>query len=115
MITCKVGKMIRENNLCLFHTKKDFDMMVQEHNKLVDALNIAYKEINRLSNEIKLLKKEYPQTIILEDFLEKYPNAPLNDWGMPLRVCPIDLGYEDRTTQSCFDECADCWNRPIGE
>lgn len=95
MITCKVGKMRRNNNLCLFHTKEDFNIIMQEHNKLVDALDIAYKEINRLSDELEQLKikeKEYPQTIILEDFLEKYPNAPLDRNGIPIVIGPHGPG-----------------------
>lgn len=56
MITCKVGRIKRNDDICLFHTRQDFDVIIKEHNRLVDALEIAYDEINRLSEEIKLLK-----------------------------------------------------------
>lgn len=56
MITCKVGKMRRNNNLCFFHNKQAIDIIIEEHNKVVDALDIAYNEINRLLHEIEILK-----------------------------------------------------------
>lgn len=56
MIKCKVGRLRWSDSLCLFHTRADFDVIIKEHNRLVDALDIAYKEINRLSDEIERLK-----------------------------------------------------------
>ena len=56
MIKCNVGKMRQTYSLCIFSTKANFDVIMKEHNRLVDALDIAYKEINRLSDEIERLK-----------------------------------------------------------
>ena len=37
--------------------------------------------------------EEHPQKTILQDFLEKYPNAPLEEeYGVP-NVCVFNLGY----------------------
>lgn len=57
MIKWNVGKMRWTYSPCSFSTKENFDVIMKEHNKLVDALDIAYKEINRLSYEIERLKE----------------------------------------------------------
>ena len=59
--------------------------------------------------------KEHPQKTILEDFLEKYPNAALNDKGIPYSICTRILGYK---TIYCSDDdamesCIECWNQPM--
>lgn len=54
---------------------------------------------------------EHPAKTMLEDFLEKYPNAPLNHNGIP-SYCPSGLGLVRHTT--CWEaDCVDCWNRPF--
>ena len=62
--------------------------------------------------------EEHPQKTFLSDFLEKYPNAPMNKKGFPSIVCPCDLGYIDKECQSStpFNHyCKECWNRPLEE
>ena len=61
--------------------------------------------------------EEHPQKTILQDFLEKYPNAPLNEYGIP-RTCPNSLGYTDWDEDDCAasgyaSDCKKCWNRPL--
>ena len=56
MIKCKVVRIRRNGNTSLFHTRQDFDVLIEAHNTLVDALEVAYEEINRLSKEIEKLK-----------------------------------------------------------
>ena len=56
MIKCKVERIRRNGNTFLFHTRQDFDVLIEAHNTLVDALEVAYEEINRLSKEIEKLK-----------------------------------------------------------
>jgi len=54
--------------------------------------------------------EEHPQETYLTQFLKNYPNAPLNEYGVP-STCIKDLG-------SCTDTCTycvECWNRPIEE
>ena len=48
---------------------------------------------------------------MFQDFLEKYPNAPLNENGIPM-TCPYKLGYDAVCTDCKFD-CKKCWNRPL--
>lgn len=53
--------------------------------------------------------KENPQKTILQDFLEKYPNARIDSKGRPVS-CPENLGYP---TDCELVKCCDCWNRPL--
>jgi hypothetical protein len=54
--------------------------------------------------------KEHPQKTMLQDFLEKYPNAPREGSGEP-HICPSHLGYEEY--DDCEYSCIECWNRPL--
>ena len=51
----------------------------------------------------------------LEDFKERYPNAPLGDDGTPL-VCPCDLYGAAADFENCAttdSDCKACWNRTM--
>lgn len=57
--------------------------------------------------------EEHPQKTILTDFLEKYPNALLNESGFP-NVCVFKLGYIKERDCGNYDySCKKCWNRPL--
>lgn len=56
--------------------------------------------------------KEHPRKTRLQDFLEKYPNAPLIPDGMKLpKACAQNLGY----CESCpvGTNCYSCLNEPL--
>ena len=55
--------------------------------------------------------EEHPQKTILQDFLEKYPNAPVYTEGQP-RLCPQVLGYFEGGCTGAVS-CRSCWNRPL--
>ena len=55
---------------------------------------------------------EHKEKTVMEDFLEKYPNAPLKAQGIP-ETCPKCLGYEEKC--KCQYQCVRCWNRPLEE
>lgn len=65
---------------------------------------------------------EHPQKTLLQDFLEKYPKAPIEDDAFPA-VCPFQLGYETESEKdkngycesTARDSCRRCWNRPLEE
>ena len=46
-----------------------------------------------------------------QDFLEKCPNALLEDDGMPL-ACPDKPGYLPQD-YGCNLNCESCWNQPL--
>lgn len=56
---------------------------------------------------------EYPQNTMLQDFLEKYPNAPLNINGDYPECCPFMLGYKKGDCIKPRGTCVECWNRPV--
>lgn len=58
--------------------------------------------------------EENPQKTILQDFLEKYPNAPLYKTGAP-KACLVALGYYDSKCPHLDTTvtCKECWNRPM--
>lgn len=64
--------------------------------------------------------EEHPRKTILQDFLEKYPNAIMENGGFP-EPCPYHLGYEKEPTNNdefCDageDGCRKCWNRQLDE
>lgn len=53
---------------------------------------------------------ENPQRTYLTEFLRHYPNAQLNDKGLPL-ICPHLLGLMRR--EDCGADCIKCWNQVI--
>lgn len=58
--------------------------------------------------------EEHPQKTLKDDFLEKYPNAPINkEYGFPLSICPSELGYKNKCTnaEKYISGCAACWNQ----
>ena len=64
--------------------------------------------------------KEHPRKTFLQDFLEKYPKALIEDGAFPA-ACPFQLGYETESEKdkngycesTARDSCRRCWNRPL--
>lgn len=52
---------------------------------------------------------EHPRKTILQDFLEKYPDAKLKSNGTPY-ICLKNFGFEYQYCQTTVD-CVACWNR----
>lgn len=77
---------------------------------------ISPKNIELLVPVVEKWSKEHPKKTMLQDFLEKYPNAELTKRGIPL-VCLEGLGY--RKNNSCSgansENCLVCWNRTLEE
>lgn len=64
---------------------------------------------------IKIVQKwsdEHPRKTYLSEFLKNYPNAWLNEKGIPKRMCPSMLGLKD--LEDCGERnCVECWNQPV--
>ena len=70
---------------------------------------------NKPEKAVEILEhwsKENPMKTIMDDFFEKFPNAPKDDGGEPI-TCPYDCGYV--TTRECPEHyiCVECWSRPL--
>lgn len=75
----------------------------------------VFNDIEKVIATVKKWSKEHPRKTILQDFLEKYPNAPLSKEGIP-KTCAISLGLKKETIEGCYEkECKDCWNTPVEE
>lgn len=75
--------------------------------------NCIIREKYHPEKAVEIVEKwsvENPQKTILQDFLERYPNATLSSKGVPI-CCVLHLGYLDK----CEAICSDCWNRPLVE
>lgn len=59
---------------------------------------------------------KHPKKTYQQDFLEKYPNAPLNNNGTP-KICPYHVGYFNIDEKPCligsFVDCIKCWGREM--
>ena len=84
----------------------------------VDSLSPIVRQsiVKKLDEECKEFinnseRLENPPLIktFLSDFLEKYPNAPLEVNGTP-KICPYELGYCEH---KCNKICVKCWNTPM--
>ena len=49
-------------------------------------------ELNKLIADVEKWSKEHPPKTRLQDFMEKYPNAPICESGLPSACC-ASLGY----------------------
>lgn len=58
--------------------------------------------------------EENPPKTILQDFLEKYPNAELEDDGTPM-IHPSSLGFTDLCNGDNDSHCVECWSRTVEE
>lgn len=83
---------------------------------------------NPLQCDCAILRRDHPEEFlkilyewdkahlvktILQEFREKYPNAPMDENNMPY-ACPSYLGYKDLGGCSKTG-CASCWNQPVEE
>lgn len=79
-------------------------------------LNCSAFEAEYSEEAVAIIEKwaaEHPQKTMLQDFLEKYPNAPLSKIdGTPI-ICPYKIGYEEQYLDCNDIGCVKCWNRPI--
>lgn len=68
----------------------------------------------KLIRDVEQWSKEHPQKTILQDFLEKFPNAKLEGDLPP--GCPYIFGYTSKNDDcnGCTGHtCLECWNRPM--
>ncbi len=69
-------------------------------------------ESNYPEKAIAIMQKwsdEHPPKTYLSEFLKNYPNAPLNDDGIPKVICIQELGVT--MTEECNNDCVKCWNQ----
>lgn len=106
---------------------------IKERNRMCDSVDSCskcqvYDELKqcdfctedpeKLVRIVEQWSKEQPQKTVMQDFFEKFPNAPKTMLGYPY-PCAKDLGYPK--SDSCSfglkntpgANCRACWSRPM--
>lgn len=73
-----------------------------------------YKNIQSVVDRVEQWSQTHPQKTMMQDFFEKFPNAPKMDNGEP-NICPQNLGYGDFCCDDTNHNCLKCWSRPMEE
>ena len=79
----------------------------------LDFLSVEYDGF-KLVDDVEKFSSEHPQKTMLQDFLEKFPNAKLEEGSPP--DCPYMYGYTSKNDDDNFcpgHTCFECWNRPM--
>lgn len=63
-------------------------------------------------NAVEQWSQSHPQKTIMQDFFEKFPNAPRTKTGEPM-MCPYNCGYGNFCCEQANGTCYNCWNRPL--
>lgn len=78
----------------------------------IKLFNFMRNNPQELVEIVEKWSKEHPIKTRLQDFLEKYPNAPKMLDGLP-RVCTATLGYRDFCEVGFENvKCKKCWSEP---
>lgn len=88
-----------------------------QNNGTSECMSCITFEMYHPEKAIAIVQKwsdEHPQRTYLSEFLKNYPNAWLNEKGIPKRMCPSMLGLKD--LEDCGERnCVECWNQPVKE
>lgn len=85
-------------------------------NDLDDKMSCYDFEIGYPEKAIAIVQKwsnAHPQKTYLSELLKAFPNAQLNDSGMPKGMCPHELGLKDIDCGKTDNACVKCWNQPL--
>ena len=103
-------RMVKANNLGICGIECEDCLVSRENNRYqLDCGAFKYLHPEEYEKILEKWDKEHPRKTRLQDFLEKYPKAPMH--GNSPTACACDLGYSG----VCIDDCEECWNTPIEE
>lgn len=76
--------------------------------------------ITEIEDRVKFVEewsKTHPRKTRLQDFLEKFPNAKINEHGFPKDTCCMCVGYCESCDKPYHNEsdCYFCWKEPLEE
>lgn len=88
--------------------------------RLNNGMNIQCSNLEKSypDKAIAIMQKwsdEHPPETYLSEFLKNYPNALLDDDGIPTTGCPYRLGLINRDKCEKNHSCIECWNQPIAD
>ena len=76
-----------------------------------DSISALYDNADEIVDE---WVKEHPIKTYLQDFLEKFPNAPKGKKGTP-KICPHQIYPEINANYRCCENCLKCWSQEMKE
>lgn len=104
-------KFIKERNrMC------DMESCSSCHANFLNDCSCTTEDIVKLVEIVEQWSHDHPQKTIMQDFFEKFPNAPKHENGTPKFPCPSHLGYGNLKKKECEffqGNCSKCWNRPL--
>lgn len=108
-------KFLKERKrMCEHYLKKNCHGCPRDDKRCELDCRFDYKFYQEYIDDVVKWSKEHPQRTRLQDFREKYPNAPMEADGTPA-ICCIDLGYRKEDCDPIKESCVDCWNMPVEE
>lgn len=109
---------------------KEYFRLCEAHEDCVDCpftkeetdvpCDLISKNAEKIVSIVEQWSQAHPQKTMIQDFFEKFPNAPKTTKDLPRNICPSDCRYtnEPPDTSVCnkFDgDCLKCWSRPLEE
>lgn len=81
----------------------------------LDCCDLDTNNPELLVQIVEQWSEEHPQKTIMQDFFEKFPNAPRTVDGLPF-PCPFECGYSKNNNcpfgkNNPSDDCSKCWFR----
>lgn len=83
----------------------------------VCGCDIEHDDAQEIVKIVEEWSQAHPKKTMMQDFFEKFPNAPKGKFGQP-QLCPGNCGYNNEIAsyEVCKKFCSDClkcWNRPV--
>lgn len=78
----------------------------------LDECDCDSKDIVELVEIVEKWAQEHPQKTMMQDFFEKFPNAPRTKTGEPM-ICPYNCGHGNFSCEQANGTCYNCWSRPL--
>lgn len=105
----ELARMVTNGNK--IETVTDFYITVETKHPAFGDRKYSFAACKDTVSGVERWSEAHPQKTRLQDFLEKYPNASLQEDGMP-KSCGALLGYCKNCEES-KNNCKTCWNQPI--
>lgn len=84
-----------------------------QNGKMVTCNELIAEHPEKAVEIVEEWSRENPVKTMMDDFFEKFPNAPKMQYGNP-KCCPFSCGYGEY--DKCRNDpkiCLECWSRPL--
>ena len=83
----------------------------------VYGCDIEHDDAQEIVKIVEEWAREHPRKTLMQDFFEKFPNAPRTVDGLPFH-CPFECGYFKNNNcpfgkNNPSDDCSKCWFRSL--